>query len=148
MTVHVQCSGIEPGQRQLVGIQTTGRDYRNLSEPQFAITQEYSVPVAMRDGIRLRADVHRPKSPGRFPALLALSPYPRQMQAMGIPAGFVEAGQTDFFVPRGYVHVIANSRGTCGSEGTYGFWDPDEATDLYDLIEWTASQPCATARSA
>jgi uncharacterized protein len=63
------------------------------------------------------------------------------MQAMGIPAGFVEAGQTDFFVPRGYVHVIANSRGTCGSEGTYGFWDPDEATDLYDLIEWTASQP-------
>ena len=72
MTVHVQCSGIEPGQRQLVGIQTTGRDYRNLSEPQFAITQEYSVPVAMRDGIRLRADVHRPKSPGRFPALLAL----------------------------------------------------------------------------
>ena len=141
MTAHVQCSGIEPGQRQLVGIQTTGRDYRNLSEPQFAVSHEYSVPVAMRDGIRLRADVHRPKSPGRFPALLALSPYPRQMQAMGIPAGFVEAGQSDFFVPRGYVHVIANSRGTCGSEGTYGLWDADEATDLYDLIEWTAAQP-------
>jgi putative CocE/NonD family hydrolase len=70
-----------------------------------------------------------------------MSPYPRQMQGMGIPAGFVEAGQSDFFVPRGYAHVIANSRGTCGSEGTYDFWGPAERTDLYDLIEWTAAQP-------
>jgi putative CocE/NonD family hydrolase len=70
-----------------------------------------------------------------------MSPYPRQMQGLGIPAGFVEAGQSDFFVPRGYAHVIANSRGTCGSEGTYDFWGPAEKTDLYDLIEWVAAQP-------
>ncbi len=95
----------------------------------------------MRDGTRLLADVHRPDNPARFPALVAMSPYPRQMQGLGIPAGFVEAGQSDFFVPRGYVHVIANSRGTCGSGGTYDFWGPGEQTDLYDLIEWVAAQP-------
>jgi predicted acyl esterase len=117
MASFTHCSGTEPGQRQLAGIQTTGRDYRNLSRPEFAIVTENSVAVPMRDGIRLRADVHRPDGAGRFPALIAMSPYPRQMQGFGIPAGFVEAGQSDFFVPRGYAHVIVNSRGTCGSDG-------------------------------
>jgi hypothetical protein len=34
---------------------------------------------------------------------------------------------SDFFVPRGYVHVLANCRGTSGSG--------------YDLVEWEAKQP-------
>lgn len=141
MSARIHCSGTDPGQRQLAGIQTTGRHYRNLSEPEFAIRREDNVPVAMRDGIKLLADVHRPDGAGRFPALVALSPYPRQMQGLGIPAGFVEAGQSDFFVPRGYAHVIVNCRGTCGSDGTYDFWGPAEQHDLYDLIEWVAAQP-------
>lgn len=141
MSNRVRCSGTEPGQRPLAGVQTTGRAYRNLSPPQYAIRREDNVAVAMRDGIGLLADLHRPDSVGRFPALVAISPYPRQMQGLGIPAGFVEAGQSDFFVPRGYAHVIANSRGTCGSGGTYDFWGPDEQADLFDLIEWVAVQP-------
>jgi X-Pro dipeptidyl-peptidase-like protein len=36
--------------------------------------------------------------------------------------GFIEAGASDFFVPRGYVHVIANVRGTGGSDQDV---DPD-----------------------
>jgi uncharacterized protein len=31
-------AGVDPGQRQLNGPQTTGRDYRNLSAPDFAMT--------------------------------------------------------------------------------------------------------------
>lgn len=125
----------------LNGPQTTGREYRNLSEPQFRRRRENNVPVAMRDGTRLLADVHRPDGQGRFPALLAASPYPRQMQDFGAPAGFIEAGVTDFWVPRGYAHVIANVRGTCGSEGTFGFADAQERRDMYDLVEWVAAQP-------
>jgi hypothetical protein len=34
-----------PGQRQLAGIQTTGRQYRNPSTPEFAIATENSVAV-------------------------------------------------------------------------------------------------------
>ena len=48
---------------------------------------------------------------------------------------------TDFWVPRGYVHVIANLRGTCGSGGTFGFFDAQERRDMYDLVEWVAAQP-------
>jgi uncharacterized protein len=134
-------SGIEPGQRHLNGPQTTGRDYRNLSQPTHSMTRDNDVPVPMGDGINLLADVHRPAEPGRYPVLIAASPYPRQIQDLGAPAGFIEAGSSDFFVPRGYVHVIANNRGTSGSGGTFGFFDGQERRDMYDLVEWAAAQP-------
>src|SRR6185436_10904316 len=83
-----------------------------LSEPEFDMRHDNNVAITMRDGTALMADVHRPNSGGRFPALIAASPYPRQIQDLGAPMGFIEAGATDFWVPRGYVHVIANLRGT------------------------------------
>jgi putative CocE/NonD family hydrolase len=125
----------------LNGPQTTGRDYRNLSEAQYAKRSDINTAIAMRDGTTLLADVHRPDSGGRFPALLAASPYPRQIQDLGAPAGFIEAGVTDFWVPRGYVHVIANLRGTNGSGGTFTLFDAQERKDVYDLVEWVAAQP-------
>ncbi|MFZ0834630.1 MAG: CocE/NonD family hydrolase [Mycobacterium sp.] len=125
----------------LNGPQTTGRDYRNLSEAQYASRRDLNVSVPMRDGISLLADVHRPDAPGRFPALIAASPYPRQIQDLGAPAGFIEAGVTAFWVAHGYVHVIANVRGTCGSGGEFGFFDAQERRDMHDLVEWAAAQP-------
>src|SRR5271170_1368655 len=136
-----QVSGIEPGQRHLNGPQTTGREYRNLSQPTYSMAEDDDVEVPMRDGIHLLADVFRPREPGRYPVLIAASPYPRQIQNMGAPAGFIEAGASDFFVPRGYVHVIANLRGTGGSGGTYTYSDSQERRDMYDLVEWAAEQP-------
>jgi putative CocE/NonD family hydrolase len=123
------------------GPQTTGREYRNLSEPEHRVRHEVNTAVAMRDGISLLADVHRPDADGRFPALVAASPYPRQIQDLGAPMGFIEAGITDYWVPRGYGHVIANVRGTGGSGGTFGFFDAQERRDMYDLVEWAAAQP-------
>src|SRR5580658_3808900 len=137
----IKSSGIEAGQRRLNGPQTTGREYRNLSQPAHAMTNDDDVVVPMRDGVTLLADVHRPSAPGKHPVLIAASPYPRQIQNLGAPAGFIEAGATDFFVPRGYVHVIANCRGTSGSGGTFGFFDSQERRDMYDLVEWAAQQP-------
>ena len=137
----IRTSGIEPGQRRLNGPQSTGRDYRNLSPPTHGMTRDDDIPVPMRDGINLLADVHRPAEPGRYPVLIAASPYPRQIQDLGAPAGFIEAGASDFFVPRGYVHVIANNRGTSGSGGTFGFFDGQERRDMYDLVEWASAQP-------
>src|SRR6195256_944068 len=134
-------AGVEPGQRRLNGPQTTGRDFRNLSQPQYQMVRDDDVTVPLRDGVRLLADVIRPQVDGRFPALIAASPYPRQIQDLGAPMGFIEAGASDFFVPRGYVHVIANCRGTGGSGGTFGFFDSQERRDMHDLVEWAAAQP-------
>lgn len=127
-------------ERRLNGPQDTGRAYRNLSAPRFTAAHLVNERVPMRDGIDLLADVHHPDAGGRFPALIAASPYPRQMQDLGAPAGFIEAGVTDFWVSRGYVHVIANVRGTGGSGGTFGFFDAQERRDMYDLVEWVAAQ--------
>ena len=128
-------------QKGLNGPQTTGRAYRNLSAPIHKIKSDRDVAATMRDGTKLMVDVHRPAEPGRYPVLLAASPYPRQAQDLGAPLGFIEAGNTEFFVPRGYVHVIANLRGTGGSEGTFGFFDGQERRDMHDLVEWVATQP-------
>jgi hypothetical protein len=134
-------SGTEPGQRHLNGIQTSGLDFRNLSKPAYDVVFEKNVIVEARDGVRLMTDVYRPDADGLFPALLSVSCYPRQIQNVHAPIGIVEAGATDFFVPRGYVHVIANARGTSGSPGTWGLLDAQERDDLYDLVEWLAAQP-------
>jgi len=133
-------SGVEPGQRRLNGPQTTGREYRDLSVPEHSFTCDQDVAVPMRDGVELLADVFRPDRPGRYPVLVAASPYPRQIQDLGAPLGFIEAGASDFFVPRGYVHVIANLRGTGGAGGTFTFFDSQERRDLHDLVEWAAVQ--------
>jgi putative CocE/NonD family hydrolase len=137
----VPSAGVGPGERQLNGPQTTGRDYSALSEPVFRMRRDDDVAVPMRDGSNLLADVHRPDDGQRFPALISASPYPRQLQDLGAPMGFVEAGASDFFVPRGYVHVVANLRGTGGSDGTFGFFDAQERRDMHDLVEWAATQP-------
>ena len=134
-------AGFGPGERRLNGVQTTGRDYRNLSEPAFGMRRTNDVEVAVRDGTLLMADLFRPDADGRFSGLLSFSPYPRQIQDVGAPLGFIEAGASDFFVPRGYAHLIVNARGTGGSGGTWGFFDGQERDDLHDLVEWAAAQP-------
>jgi uncharacterized protein len=100
-----------------------------------------NVGICLRDGTTLLADVIQPDADGAFPALLSFSPYPRQIQDVGAPLGFIEAGASDFFVPRGYVQVIANARGTGGSGGEWTLLDAQEREDLYDLVEWVAAEP-------
>ena len=90
-----QSSGIDHGQRRLNSPQTTGRDCRNLSQPTCTMSHDDDVAVPMRDGLVFAADVHRPQESGRYPVLIAASPYPRQIQNLGAPAGCIEAGASD-----------------------------------------------------
>src|SRR4029077_1484555 len=115
--------------------------YRNLSEPAFETTQDWDQRGEVRDGTVLLADILRPDGPGAFRACVAAPPYPRQIQNTGAPLGFVEAGVSDFWVPRGYAHVIVNQRGTSGSEGEYDLNGPASRRDLHDVVEWVAAQP-------
>ena len=48
-----------------------------LSKPQYKIKEEKDVFIAMRDGVRLAADIYRPDTGGKFPALLAISAFCR-----------------------------------------------------------------------
>jgi predicted acyl esterase len=130
--------------------------YKNLreiiSQPQYSIKAEKDVFVPVRDKVKLAVNIYRPDAKGKFPALLAMGGYGKELQDELIPPqplykspvwdGNIEAGDTTEIVPRGYVHVIADSRGIGKSEGEYtGMWTDQEGRDGADLIEWIAKQP-------
>jgi uncharacterized protein len=140
LAMREKVAGTMPGERQLNGPQTSGRNYRNLSEPTYDLIRDDNVAIALRDGTILLADVFRPNGDGPFPVLVAFSAYPRQMQDLGAPMGFIEAGASDFFVPRGYVHIIVTARGISGSGGTWSLLDQQERDDVHDVVEWAAVQ--------
>lgn len=97
---------------------------------QYAVVKEADVPIPMRDGTVLKADVYRPKAPGRFPVLLTQTPYRKDV-----------VGGHLYFVERGYVHVVVDVRGTGKSQGTWEAFGEAEQRDGYELVEWAARQP-------
>src|SRR5947209_3462897 len=52
---------------------------------QLTLTADRNVPVPMRDGTVLYADVYRPAGPGPYPALLQRTPYDKQNQGTAMP---------------------------------------------------------------
>ncbi|MFQ5915040.1 MAG: CocE/NonD family hydrolase [Nitrospinota bacterium] len=117
------------------------------SLPKYSIYTEEGIRIPMRDGVNLAADVFRPYAPGeKFPALVAWSPYSRQLQQTLVPIGQNEAGITEFWTPRGYVHAVVDARGSNDSEGAWDFCGPIEQQDLAETIEWVASQPWCNGR--
>ena len=112
------------------------------SEPRYASFSDYEARIPLRDGTRLAADVNRPAAAGlKFPALVTMSVYTRQLQRSVIALGQNEAGISEFWVPRGYAHVIVDARGSNDSQGNYDLFGAQEQQDLYDIIEWVAAQP-------
>jgi predicted acyl esterase len=119
------------------------------SPRKYSISVQRGVSIPLGDGIELLADVYRPDAPGKFPALLAASPYSKEAQAAAVlPVGFtyprawLESGDYNFYVRRGYAFIIATIRGARGSGGFFGNIEPDPRTvqDMYDAIGWLAQQ--------
>lgn len=111
----------------LAGVSVPAQTYR--------VIIRQNVPVHMRDGVTLRADVYRPDAPGKFPVLLERTPYNK--------AGEVETAAKD--AAQGYVVVIQDCRGRYASAGE---WYPfkHESDDGYDTVEWAAALPHSDGR--
>jgi putative CocE/NonD family hydrolase len=110
----------------------------SVSEPSYEIRIERTVPVPMRDGTVLRADVYRPRADGVFPVLVGRVGYKLRDWPMDFytPMG-------EYYARRGYVVVWQNVRGTFASEGRFQPFVDDAwgaNRDGYDTIEWAASQ--------
>ncbi len=95
---------------------------------------EIDVPVAMRDGTLLRANVYQPAEGQDFPVLLTRLPYGKDFPLGTAFLDPVRAAQA------GYIVVIQDVRGRYRSDGQ---WDPFvfEFDDGYDTVEWCANLP-------
>jgi predicted acyl esterase len=117
------------------------------SKIRYAIHAQTSEHVRMRDGVELAYDVYRPAAPGQqFPVLLSWSPYTRQVQTTVTPIAQNESGLTEFWVPRGYIHVIADARGSNDSDGEWDMLGPVEQGDLREMIEFLAARPWSNGK--
>ncbi|MGW8815943.1 CocE/NonD family hydrolase [Gordonia terrae] len=132
-----------------------------------AIKTSISVPV--RDGTRIGCELFRPghdgvAARGKFPTVVwDFTPYtathlksdPRlSAVAARVPAvapllGYAQSGATvaEYLAARGYAVARCHVRGTGPSGGDFPSWfQPVEAQDNYDLIEWLARQPWSNGR--
>jgi uncharacterized protein len=98
-----------------------------------AAVMRQNVPVIMRDGVILRADVLLPAAEGNFPVLVYRTPYSKD-RAPSEWNTFHKA------VARGYAVVVQDVRGRYASDGEFTPYQ-NEGHDGYDTIEWAAAQP-------
>ena len=122
---------------------------------------DYDVPVAMDDGLVLRADVFRPQAEGRYPVILSYGPYAKGLAFQdGYPSAWQrmitehpdvaygssnvhqswEVVDPEKWVPEGYVCVRVDSRGAGRSPGYIDHFSPRETADFYDCIAWAGVQ--------
>ena len=98
--------------------------------------------IEVEPHVALAADVHLPKAPGRYPAIISFAAYSKELQATGAPTGNNETGSPPVFTDRGYAHVIVARRGMGRSGGKDAVYLNDtDVADHAKVIGWAAAQP-------
>jgi predicted acyl esterase len=128
---------------------------------------DWDVPIAMDDGLVLRADVFRPIGDGRHPVLLSYGPYAKGLAFQeGYPSAWnrmvaehpdVAHGSSNLYqswevvdpekwVLHGYACVRVDSRGAGRSPGFIDPFSPRETKDFFQCIEWAGVQPWSSGK--
>src|SRR6188768_1172276 len=115
---------------------TTKEALMSETVPTLPLQVDHHVPVPMRDGTILRADIYRPQGEGKWPVIVE--------RFLTDPASEINVNFASYFAERGYVYVYNNIRGTARSEGHFfpfldDGWGINQ--DGYDTVEWAARQP-------
>ena len=140
---------------------------QSKSETRDGMRIDWDAPIAMNDGVVLRADVFRPIPEGRYPVILSYGPYGKGLAFQEgyksawtrMTAAYPETAQgssnryqnwelvdPEKWVPDGYAIVRVDSRGAGRSPGHLEVWSPREARDLYDCVEWAGIQPWSSGK--
>ena len=122
-------------------------DPKTISQPEFGLFVEKDVDMPMRDGLNLKCDIFRPGDGGRFPVIMTFGPYPKDFHIdygeeadESGPYMHWESANPEWWVPRGYVQIRVDMRGSGKSPGFCDIVSRSEAEDYYDAIEWAAKQ--------
>lgn len=145
-----------PGFKQETLVLKAGSIRREGAKPLSCdILLERDVPIRLRDGVTIYADVFRPVGNDVCPAILAWSPYGKEIGGQmlddvplrsGVPLDATsglekfEGPDPAYWVAHGYAVVNPDKRGVYMSEGNLLYWGHEDALDGCDVIEWIASQ--------
>jgi uncharacterized protein len=115
----------------------------------YGVGSQTNYAIRSQDGTVLRANVYYPtdlktgrEAAGAFPVILTQTPYGKDngnFNALG-------AGEESYLVQHGYIDVVADVRGTGGSQGEWGLFDPVQGHDGATLVNWAASLPHSTGK--
>jgi uncharacterized protein len=101
-----------------------------------AVSETANVPVPMRDGVVLRADVYRPATTTPVPVILYRTQYNKdKAQVSGS-----QYQSPDWFASHCYLVVTQDIRGLYASGGVFAELTNDQR-DGYDSVEWAARLP-------
>ena len=150
-----------------MGAEARHKTHQQRSETRDGMRIDWDVPIAMDDGLVLRADVFRPVKEGRYPVILSYGPYakglafqdgyPSAWQRMAEKHPDVTAGSSNLYqswevvdpekwVPHDYACVRVDSRGAGCSPGVIDHFSPRETKDFYQCIEWAGVQPWSNGK--
>lgn len=119
------------------------------------IILERDVPVKLRDGVTIYTDIFRPDDEEKHPAIMAMSPYGKEIGSQwlddtpnhaGIPMEATsglqkfEGPDPAYWCKHGYAIINPDVRGAYNSEGVILFFGSDYGRDGADIIEWASSQ--------
>ncbi len=101
------------------------------ANPPYEVESRSEVKIPMRDGVELAANISLPKADGKFPVILARTPYGK---------GDAKGGMGRVLASRGYVFIGQDCRGK-GTSG--GQWYPfaHDRDDGQDTHRWILKQP-------
>lgn len=115
---------------------------------------EQDVAVTLRDGVKIYADIYRPKDQTNIPVIISWSFYGKrpgegmsEWQIMGVAPGTVskftkfESPDPLYWCYKGYAIANVDPRGVGHSEGDVNCFGTQDGRDGYDFIEWVAQQP-------
>ena len=141
--------------------------YVQKSEVRDGMRIDWNVPIQVRDGHTLLADVFRPIKAGHYPVILSHGPYGKGLafqdgyktawNIMAEKHPDVTAGSSNKYqnwevvdpekwVPHDYAVVRVDSRGAGASAGYMALWSPQETRDMFDCIEWAGVQPWSNGK--
>ncbi len=129
--------------------------------PEDGIVCMQDIPVKMRDGVIIYADIYKPEAEGRYPLIISWSFYGKrpfdgqsEWQIMGVPPQTVsdmskfESADPGYWCRRGYAVANVDPRGIGHSEGDFVQFGTQDGKDGFDFIEWAASQSWCNGRCA
>lgn len=131
--------------------------YPELNQRSYVVADdilvEQDVPIKLRDGVTIYADIFRPLDTLNVPALISWCFYgkrpgdsPKNWQIFGVPPDTVskdtkfEGPDPHYWVKKGYAIINVDTRGAGNSEGNVCIWGEQDGRDGYDVVEWLAEQ--------